>query len=64
MQLANDPIMSGRSIRSLRHLQCQNLSIISNSIGRARMVEQFQRSWIVGGGVGSEEEEEEYSAKY
>ena len=31
--LANDPIMSGRLIRSFRHLECQNLSIISESIG-------------------------------
>ena len=31
--LSNDPIMSGRLIQSFRHLQCQNLSIISESIG-------------------------------
>ena len=35
--LANDPIMAGRSIRSFRHLEHQNPSIISDSIGRARM---------------------------
>ena len=35
--LANDPIMSGRSIRSFRHPDHQNPSIISDSIGRARM---------------------------
>ena len=35
--LENDPIMSGRSIRSFRHLEHQNPSIISDSIGRARM---------------------------
>ena len=33
MSLANDPIMSGRLIRSFRHLQCQNPSIISDFIG-------------------------------
>ena len=32
MPLANDPIMSGRVIQSLRNLEHQNLSIISNSI--------------------------------
>ena len=42
--LTNDPIMSERSIRSFGHLQCQNPSIISDSIGRARMVQQFRRS--------------------
>ena len=31
--LANVPIMSRRSIRSFRHLECQNPSIISESIG-------------------------------
>ena len=31
--LANDPIMSGRSIQLFRHLECQNPSIISESIG-------------------------------
>ena len=43
-----------------RHLQCQNPSIISDSIVRARMVQQFQgrRSRI---GVGLEEELEEES---
>ena len=41
--LSNDPIMSKRLIQSFRHLEHQNLSIISDSIGRARMVQQF---WI------------------
>ena len=41
--LANDPIIQKRSIRSFRHLECQNPSIISEDIGRARMVQQFQR---------------------
>ena len=39
----NDPIMSGTSIRSSRHLEHQNPSIILEDIGRARMVQQFQR---------------------
>ena len=34
--LANVPIMSGRSIRSFRHLEHQNPSIISGDIGRAK----------------------------
>ena len=39
---ANAPIMSGRVIRSFRDLKHQNPSIISDSIGRARMVQQFR----------------------
>ena len=31
-QIANDPIMSGRSIWLFGHLKCQNLSIILDSI--------------------------------
>ena len=58
VSLANDPIMMGRLIGLFRHLEHQNPSTISDSIGRARIVQQFQ-SWI--GGVGSEEESEEYS---
>ena len=42
--LANDPIMSEISICSFRHLERQNPSIISDSIGRARMVQQIPRS--------------------
>jgi len=42
--LANDPIMSGRSIRSFRHLERQNPSIISDSIGRNRMLQKKVRS--------------------
>ena len=42
--LSNDPIMSKRLIQSFRHLEHQNLSIISDSIGRARMVQQFRRN--------------------
>ena len=49
---ANDPIMSGTLIWSFRHLEYQNLSIISDSKGRARMVKQFWK----GGGAGTEEE--------
>ena len=52
--LANDPIMFRRSMRSSRHLEHQNQSIISEDIGRARMVQQLRRRRI--GGVGSEEE--------
>ena len=47
--LANNLIMTGRSLRSFRHLEHQNLSIISENIGRARMVQQFRR---IAGGVG------------
>ena len=43
MPLANDPIMSGTLIRSFRYIENQNLSIISEDIGRARMVQQFWR---------------------
>ena len=39
--LANDPIMLGRPIRSFRHLEHQNLSIISDLIDRERVGEQF-----------------------
>ena len=52
--LANDLIILGTSIRSFRHLEHQNPSIISEDIGRARMVQQFpnggteeQRSTVV-----------------
>ena len=33
--LANDPIILGTSIRSFRHIEHQNPSIISGDIGRA-----------------------------
>ena len=39
--LANDLIMSGTLIWSFRHLEHPNQSIISEDIGRARMVQQF-----------------------
>ena len=49
--------MSGTLIRSYRHLEHQNPLIISEDIGRARMVQQFRRSrrsWRsrIGGGGG------------
>ena len=49
--LANDLILSATSIRSFRHLEHQNPSIISEDIGRAR-----QRATIPerNGGVGSD----------
>ena len=40
--LANDLIMLGTSIRSFRHLEHQNPSIISEDIGRARIEQQFR----------------------
>ena len=39
----NNLIMSGTLIRSCRHLEHQNPSIISKDIGRARSVQQFRR---------------------
>ena len=51
--LANDPILWGRSIGSFRHLECQNLSIISDSIGIPRWLQKKAKK--------SEEEEESYS---
>ena len=52
--LENDLIMSGTSIRSFRHLEHQNPSIISEDIGRAR-----QRATIPERRNGTEEESEE-----
>ena len=43
--------MWGRSIQSFRHLELQNQFIISDSIGRARMVQQFWIGGRAGGGV-------------
>ena len=40
--LANYLIMSGTLIRSFRHLEHQNPSIISEDIGRASGVQQFR----------------------
>ena len=39
--LSNDPIMSKRLIQSFRHLEHQNLSIISDSIDSARCGQIF-----------------------
>ena len=47
--LANDPTMLVRLIRSFRNLKHQNLSIISEPIATARMVQQFRS---MRGGVG------------
>ena len=44
--LANDAIMSGRSVQSFRPLENKNPSFISEDMVRARMVQQFQRSWM------------------
>jgi len=46
--LKNYLILLERSIWFFRHLEHQNMSIISDSIGRAQMVLQFwwRRSWI------------------
>ena len=44
--LTNDPILWGRSIQSFRHLENQNPSIMSDSIGRAKMAQQFN-SWML-----------------
>ena len=53
--LANDLIMLRRLIQLLRHLECQNLSIISDSIG----IPKGSKKWKKG-----EEEEEEESYSY
>ena len=52
--IANAPIMLGRSIRSFRHLECQNLSIISDSIGIPNGSQKIGKK-----GKELEEEEEE-----
>ena len=49
--LVNDPIMSERSIWMFRHLECQNLFIVSDSIGIPR--------WLQKNGKMREEEEQE-----
>ena len=46
--LANEPIMSKRSIWLFRHLKYQNPSINLEDIGRARMLQQFRRSQSIG----------------
>ena len=47
--LTNYTIMSGKSKGLFRHLENKNPSIISDSKGKARMVQQFQRSQSIGG---------------
>jgi len=42
--LANDPIMSGRSIRSSGHLEYQNSSIISESISIPNGRKKWEKS--------------------
>ena len=54
--LANDPIMLERFIWSLRHLECQNLSLISDSIGIPNGGEKS--------GKISEEQEQESAESY
>ena len=39
--LAHDPTMSGRSIQLFRHLECQNPSIVSDSIGIPRWLQKW-----------------------
>ena len=41
--LKNYPILSGRSIQSFRHIELQNLSIISDFIHRDRMLAKICR---------------------
>ena len=41
----NDPILSGRSIWSFRHLELKNPSIISDFRHRSRMVQPAQQFW-------------------
>ena len=41
--LAHGPIIWGRLIQSFRHLECQNLSIISDSIGSPRWLQKMQK---------------------
>ena len=55
MPLANDPIMYRRSIWLFGHLQCQNPSIISESIGIPNGSKKM--------GKKSEEEEEEHGTR-
>ena len=55
--LAHDFIMSVTFIRSFGQLENQNLSIILEDIGRARMVQQFQNGTEEQNGGGMEEEQ-------
>ena len=47
LPLANYPIMLGRLIRSFRHLEHQNPSIISDS---KKIIDGCEKKWGVGGG--------------
>ena len=49
--LTNNPMMLGMILWSFRHLERQNLSIISDDIGRARMVQHFQNGMERNGGM-------------
>ena len=42
--IENDPIMSERSIWLFKHLECQNPSIISDSIGIYRWLQKAGKS--------------------
>ena len=53
--LENDPILLGRSIRSFRHLELQNVSIISDFT-------QIQDGATIPEEEEKEQEEQEYSA--
>ena len=57
MPLANDPIMSGRSIQLFRHLEHQNPFIISDSIGIYRWL---QKKWEKSKEQEKQEEQEEH----
>ena len=63
MLLENEPIMSERLIWSFRHLECQNPSIISESIGipngSKKMGKKVRRSQ--NGGMERRNTEESYS---
>ena len=56
MPLVNDPIMSGRSIRPFRHLECQNPSFISDFVGIPNGGHKI-------GKISEEEQEQEESAE-
>ena len=43
MPLANDPVVSRRLIWSFNNLEHQNMSLISDSRGRARMVQREEK---------------------
>jgi len=59
--LANDLILSATWIRSFRHLEHQNPSIISEDIGKASGVQQFRNGGTEEESEESEESEDAYS---